>query len=105
MKFIAYNLDAIIKAQGLDKILSLLQSTNEEIIAITLGMIWVAADSGSKYQNAIHAANDKLLVSIFAIIPKLLLHYEETIALNATGAMCALAEHNSKLNSNILSLW
>lgn len=93
---IATNLDAIIKVQGFDKLLPHLQSNNEEILAKTCQLLWIAANFGSKYQNAFRAADKKLLVSSFVLLPKLLLHYEETIALQAAGAMCSLADKNSK---------
>lgn len=94
-------MDAVIRVRGLEKILALLQSQNEEVLLKSLEMIWVTADTEiivqrKKYQNAIRQADKKNLVSAFAIIPKLLLHYEERIALNANGAMCAMSAKNSK---------
>ena len=91
----------MIKARGLDDLVVLVHTSNEELLLRVLELLWVVAGTesylqGSKYQNAIRIADKKKnMLSLFAAIPKLLLHYEERIALNATGLMCALSVKNS----------
>jgi len=90
------NLDAVIKAKGLNPIIVLLQARDEAMLVQALEAIWVIAQSGAKYQNSLRVSDEKNTISLFSIIPKLLLHYEESVALNACGALVALCDKNKK---------
>ena len=96
-------MDAIVKSKGIAPILSSLQSRDEEVLVQVLEAVWVIAESGPKYQTSIRKADTKQLVSLFIIIPKLLLHYEENVALRAAGAIAALSEKNSTISLSLFS--
>lgn len=89
-------MEQLIKSLALDLVLPLVRQKDEQILVLALEVLWIIAQSNGKTRKAIVTADRDQHVSLFALLPILLSHHEESVALFALRVICALAEPNSE---------